>query len=208
MRTHYTLFYLLALFCFNGCTTTTSAQKETARQTQHAKEEKPLPEIIVIEKEVSPKENTGFDFAPYAHAKTAELLRYIDDFSLATPEWQKAELNAIMHAIDQEPENWRLKIKHAAILALPSSAAHNYIDAKKILSGLLSNDSLNASDLHLVNLLATFNNAQQAQSLKALDAAKKHQTLSKQNKALQQKLNDIKNIEKTMIERNAKSSAK
>lgn len=206
MRVFYLFFTLMTIGILSACTTAMPHKNDNA-SANNSQQAKPLPEIIVIEKEVSPEEKAGFDFSPYAHAKTAELLHYINDFSQSTAEWQKAEYSRVAETSKLDPENWRIQIKQAAILALPNSAVHNDKAAKKLLTSLMANEALNASDQHLVSLIATFNHYQQQQSVKALDAAKKQQALAKQNKALQQKLNDIKNIEKTMIERNAKSSA-
>lgn len=203
MRLTQIIFTLIAIVFLSACSTPTpTKQDNTAAKNQHAK---PLPDIIVIEKEISSEEKASFDFSPYAHAKTAELLHYINDFSQSTAEWQKAELNRIIEVLEREPDRWRMQIKQAAILALPDSAVHNDRKAKELLRHLSANKALNSSDQNLVKLIAVFNHHQQQQTLNAAEAVKKQQALIKENKALQQKLNDIKNIEKTMIERNAKS---
>lgn len=204
MRVFYLLFILIAIGFLSACTTATPNKRDNA-SANNPQQVKTLPEIIVIEKEVSPEGKAGFDFSPYAHAKTAELMRYINDFSQSTAEWQKAEFNRITAEVELDPENWRLQIKQAAILAIPNSEVHNPRKAKQLLTQLVANNAINTSDQNLVKILAVFNNHQQQQTVNAAEAAKKQQVLIKKNKALEQKLNDIKNIEKTMIERNAKS---
>jgi len=153
------------------------------------------------EKNLQNKNKRGFTFAPIAHANSAELLAFITEYTTLTPEAQSHVHAENKHALDKDQTNIPLNIKHAAMLALPNSTVRDTEAAQQRLQTLLKNQSLSNSDMDLVNLLHTFTVEHRALSTEFESKTKKLEALKKRNKILGQKLNDLKNIEKTMIKR-------
>ncbi|MEE9331882.1 MAG: hypothetical protein V3U89_06590 [Methylophilaceae bacterium] len=152
--------------------------------------------------------NSGITFSPIAHAHTAELLEFIAAYADLAHEKQKITYLEVMQKLAKNKEEINLRIKHAAMLSLPSSYARDIKTAQKMLQALLEDDELNDSNASLVNILYTFTLDLNKQSHKVRELAKKNDGLKQKNKALVQKLNDLKDIEKTMIERNAQTNKK
>jgi polyhydroxyalkanoate synthesis regulator protein len=94
------------------------------------------------------------------------------------------------------------------MLALTNSNLRDPFRAEKMLQKLLQENTLNAEDSALVNLLheyARMNHYLLQRSLQQTKKMrKKNNVLLQNNEALKQKINDLKNIEKTMIKRNTK----
>ncbi|MFW5431946.1 MAG: hypothetical protein ACKE5M_07295 [Methylophilaceae bacterium] len=153
-------------------------------------------------------DSSGFKFSPIAHAHTAELLEFVASYGALETEKQKSIYLDVMQALAKDKSNIKLRVKHAAILALPNSNLRDTAIAQQHLQSLLEDSELSESNESLVKLLSTFILEHNTQSQKARDVAKKTEALKQKNKALEQKLNDLKNIEKTMIERNAKTNNK
>lgn len=147
----------------------------------------------------------GFSFSPIAHASTAELLDFINDYTKASKEEQKSIYLEVEQSLTANKDDIKLKIKQAAILALPDSRLRDTKLAQQQLQALLIDQALNKSNKHLVKLLYTFTLDHNAELQKRHDSSKQIDALKKRNKVLGQKLNDLKNIETTMIKRNTKS---
>lgn len=151
----------------------------------------------------APADRTGFKFSPIAHAQTAELLAFIVDYETLEKEPQKSAYLDVMQALEKDENNIKLRIKHAAILSLPNSTMRDTATAQQQLQSLLANPALSSSNKSLVKLLFTYTSNHNTESKKLHEATKRMDSLKQRNKALNRKLNDLKNIEKTMIERNA-----
>lgn len=144
----------------------------------------------------------GFIFSPIAHANTAELLDFINDYTQSSKEEQKSIYMKVEQGLVVEQDDIKLNIKHAAILALPDSHLRDTRLAQQQLQALLIDQRLNKSDKNLVKLLYAFTLDHNIESQKRHDSSKQIDALKKRNKVLGQKLNDLKNIETTMIKRN------
>lgn len=149
-----------------------------------------------------------FTFSPIAHAKTAELLAFITSYESLNKAQQESIYMEVAEALAQDQHNVKLKIKRAAILSLPNSSLRDQTLAEQHLKALMSDTSLSTSNADLVKVLHMFTMENHASTRKIRDHAKKVDALKQKNKALSQKLNDLKNIEKTMTERNAKANNK
>lgn len=151
--------------------------------------------------------NGGVKFSPIAHARTIELLDFIAIYPNLSTETQKTVFTEVTQALANNQNDLKLRIQKGAMLTLPNSEMRNTIAAQPLLQSLLDSDELNESDTSLVMLLLFFTLDHNNQVTNARDEAKKNVVLKLKNKALLQKLNDLKNIEKTMIERNAKTNS-
>lgn len=145
-------------------------------------------------------------FSPIAHARTVELLHFIANYSDQTAETQKEIFLENTHALANNKMDAKLRIKQSAMLALPNSVMKDPSTANLQLQSLLDNQSLNESETNLVKLLLSYSRDNNKQVTKVNELAKKNDLLKQKNKSLAQKLNDLKNIEKTMIERNTKTN--
>ena len=150
--------------------------------------------------------NVGVKFSPIAHARTIELLDFIANYPDLSAESQRAFYLEVSQGLMLHSNDLKLLIQQGAMLALPNSEVRDTIAAQSQLQVLLNSNILNESDSSLVKLLLTFTLDHNKQQSKAHDDAKKNEDLKQKNKALVQKLNDLKNIEKTMIERNIKTN--
>lgn len=150
--------------------------------------------------------NASVKFSPIAHARTIELLDFIAHYPELTSEVQRSVYLAISQELALHSSDVKLRIQQGAMLALPNSDVRDSIAAQPLLQTLLESKALNESDTSLVKLLLTFTLDHNNQQSKARDEARKSEDLKQKNKALVQKLNDLKNIEKTMIERNTKTN--
>jgi hypothetical protein len=145
-------------------------------------------------------------FSPIAHAHTIELLDFIAMYPDLPTETQRGIFKEVSQALVDDHNDPKLHIQQGAMLALPNSDVRDSIIAQQLLQKLLDNKVLNESDTSLVKLLLTFVHDQNKQQSKAREETKKNEDLKQKNKALVQQLNDLKNIEKTMIERNTKAN--
>lgn len=153
-------------------------------------------------------DSTGFKFSPIAHAQTAELLKFIVNYGSLNRESQKTTYVEVMQALAKDKSDIKLRIKHAAILCLPNSSLRDTATAEQQLQDLLTDPSLSSSNKSLVKLLHTYTGHSNTEARRLHEATKKTDVLKQKNKNLNQKLNDLKNIEKTMIERNANNNNK
>ena len=144
-------------------------------------------------------------FAPIAHAATAEMLGFITHYSSASPSQQELVYQDTINALTTQQNKTDLLIKKAIMLALPNSKVRNTTDALTLLNALLNRNDINTSDANLVRLLLIYTQENNELAVNIDNQIKMNTTLKQKNKALEQKLNDLKNIEKTMIERNTKT---
>ncbi len=150
--------------------------------------------------------SSGFKFSPIAHANTADLLDFITSYENLEEKQQKATYLEVVQALAQDKQDSKLRIKHAAILSLPRSTLRDTKAAEEHFKALLADHSLSESNANLVKLLHIFTAEHLSELEKMRNVIKKVDALKQKNKALGRKLNDLKNIEKTMIERNAKTN--
>lgn len=145
--------------------------------------------------------------SPIGHAHTIELLDFISTYPELTAEAQKALFIQTSQKLTTHQNDLDLRLKRGAMLALPNSVMRDTIAAQPILQTLLDKNELNESHTNLVKLLLSFTSDHNKQEMKLRDDAKRIDVLKLNNKALVQKLNDLRNIEKNMIERNTKMNS-
>ena len=144
---------------------------------------------------------------------TPDLLAFIDSYSNLTPEMQKKVFTETSQILAENKNNLIYRLKLASMLALPTSRLRDNAKAQNLLQDILQENTLSPSDAALVSLLYeyTADYTKQLQKnredIKKLESAQqKYEALELKNKILEQKLNELKNIEKTMNDRDSKSS--
>lgn len=166
--------------------------------------------------------STAVKLAPSTQINAIELLEFCETYSNLTPEAQKKKYAASAQLLAENKNDLMHRIKQAMMLALPSSHIRDTAKAQNILQDLLQESNLDSSVNALVSLLyeyTVFDNKQLQKNrddVKKLESAQqkieimqqKYDSLQQKNEALEQKLKNIKNIEKTMNERNTKPDGK
>jgi hypothetical protein len=146
------------------------------------------------------------------------LLVFIDQFSNDTLEAQKKLFNETNHALTENKTDLNERIKLAIMLSLPSSRMRDPAKAENLLQDLLQENSLNSYESALTSLFYehVLDDIKQSQKnkddLKKLDLSQqklevlsqKYDALQQKYDALDKKLNDLKNIEKTISDRDTK----
>lgn len=142
-----------------------------------------------------------------------ELLAFIDSYSNLTPEMQKKVFTETNQVLAENKNNLLNRLKLASMFALPSSRLRDNAKAQNLLQDLLQENTLHPSDFALISLLYEYTTDYTKQLQKNREEIKKlesvqqrYEALELKNKALEQKLNELKNIEKTMNDRDSKSS--
>lgn len=143
------------------------------------------------------------------------LLFFIDRFSNETLEAQKKSFNETNRALIESKSDLTERIKLAIMLSLPSSRMRDTAKAQNLLQDLLQENSLSPAESALTGLLyeGILDDIKQTQKnkddLKKLDLnQQKLEALQQKYDALDKKLNDLKNIEKTISERDSKVISK
>lgn len=137
-----------------------------------------------------------------------ELLKFFEDYSNMTPEAQKKALNETNQVLATNKNDLIHRIRLAAMLALPTSRVRDMNKAQGLLLDLLQENNLNATDSALVSLLYEYTVFDNKQLQKYREESKKLDATQQKYDALEQKLNELKNIEKTMNERAVKTDSK
>jgi hypothetical protein len=147
--------------------------------------------------------------------RVLELLAFCETYSNLTPEAQKKAFASTNQALAANKNDLMQRTKQAIMLALPSSRLRDTTKAQNLLQDLLQENNLSRSDADLIGLLyeyTVFDNKQlqrvREETKKNELTQQKYETLLQKNEALEQKLNDLKNIERTMNERSTKTDSK
>lgn len=161
------------------------------------------------------KQNTGLKLLSSNNNDASELLNYAEFYSNLPLEAQKQALVTTNQALAVNPTHVTQRMKLVMIYGLPSSGLFDGPKAQSLLQqclqeNILSNEQLTFGHL-LFEYLIAINKANKSikEEQKRIEAiAQKNETLqlkldvSQQKlEATQQKLNDLKNIEKSMSER-------
>ncbi|WP_047550192.1 hypothetical protein [Methylotenera sp. G11] len=151
--------------------------------------------------------------SPFKQSNVSELLAFIDSYSNLTPEMQKKTFAEINQAAAENKNILLHRLKLASMFALPSSRLRDNAKAQNLLQDLLQENTLHPSDAFLLSLLYEYTTDYTKQlqrnrdDMKKLETAQqKYEALELKNKVLEQKLNELKNIEKTMNDRDSKSN--
>lgn len=135
-----------------------------------------------------------------------ELLSFMESYSNLAPEMQKKVFAETNQKLAENNSDLALRFKLASMLALPSSRMRDNTKAQYLLQDLLQGNSLNPADSSLISLLYEYTSDNTRQLQKSREESKKLDSIQQKYEALEQKLNELKNIEKTMSERDAKPS--
>lgn len=173
-----------------------------------------------IKKPDAPTSNTSnikAEIKPNAIKKVGvtEFLSYADDYANLPAEVQKQEFTTTNQALLIEPNDVFLRIKLIIIHGLPSSSLFDGAKAQNLLQQLIQENSLSNADLAFANLLFEYLTATNKANKNIKDDQKRIDSILQKNEVLQiklegtqqkleaaqQKLNELKNIEKSMSER-------
>ena len=142
-----------------------------------------------------------------------ELLAFIDNYSNLTPEMQKKVFTENNQVLTENKSNLLSQLKLASMLALPTSRLRDNAKAQNLLQDILQEHTLHLADFALISLLYEYTTdytkqlQKSREDMKKLESAQqKYEALELKNKLLEQKLNELKNIEKTMNDRDSRSS--
>jgi len=127
-------------------------------------------------------------------SNTELLLSFAEHFIDLPLESQKKELTQTSQVANQNKQDINSRIKVAMIYALPNSKLRDSGKAQFLLEELIRDKSLDKERKSLVGLMADYTNDTNKLALKARDEQKRGDTL-------QQQLDDLKNIERTMVDR-------
>jgi hypothetical protein len=143
------------------------------------------------------------------------LLLFIDRFSNDTLDAQRKSFNETNRTLIGDKSDLTERIKLAIMLSLPSSRIRDTAKAQNLLQDLLQESSLNPTESALTSLFYEYvlDDIKQSQKnrddLKKLDLSQqKLEALQQKYDALDKKLNDLKNIEKTISDRDSKVISK
>jgi len=159
---------------------------------------------------VSPvsKQDTGVKVNPTKNNDANEFLIFAETFSNLSPEAQKQELVETNQALALNPNELLRRMKLVMIYGLPSSSLPDTAKAQNLLQQLLQEDILSNSQLAFAHVLFDYLVATNKVNKTNHDDQKhiellqqKNDTLQLKLDAAQQKLDDLKKIEKSMGER-------
>lgn len=128
------------------------------------------------------------------HATGSELLDYALRYSQLSAEAQKKEVAQLTQALAAGKANTNIRMKAALVYGLPASRFRDQAKSQLLLEDLLHEKALDSDTKALATILQDFLD----ENAKLLQKNKDEQ---KRADGLQQKLDELKNIEKTMGER-------
>ncbi|HEY0563157.1 MAG TPA: hypothetical protein VGD04_07510 [Methylophilus sp.] len=149
------------------------------------------------------------------HDYVSPLLQFSEVFTSLPTEAQKKLVHETNQVVLADSHAWMDKMKLATMLTLPNSDVRDPSKAQPILQALIQSNMLTATDVAYLKLLQEINTAHLKLLQKTKEEAKnaeslnqKYEALQKKYDALAQKLTDLKNIEKSLSEREVKAIEK
>lgn len=134
-------------------------------------------------------------------ANNEGLLEYAARFIELSAEAQKKELAQINQEINQDKGDINRKMKAAMIYALPGSRQRDVVKAQVLLDDILREKTLNSEQKIMASLLKDQINETGKLTQEINKLTQKARDEQKRADALQQKLNELRDIEKTMVDR-------
>lgn len=159
---------------------------------------------------VSPaqKQSSGVKLNPTINHDASDFLSFAETFSNLTPEIQKQTLATSNQALALNPNELSQRMKLVMIYGLPSSNLLDTSKAQSLLQQILQEDILKNSQLAFAHVLFDYLVAANKVNKNNHDDSKRVEQLLQKNEALQakldaaqQKLDELKKIEKSMNER-------
>lgn len=131
-----------------------------------------------------------------------EPLAYARRYSNLSAENQKKEYAMVTQALSRNDSDLKTRMKGALIYGLPSSRFRDNERALSLLDDVMRDKQADADTQTLAALLKDYINDRQKLESTAAKATQKAAEEQKRAENLQQKLDDLKNIEKALTERN------
>lgn len=131
-----------------------------------------------------------------------ELLVYAMRFGNLTLDQQKKELTQVLQALNRNKKDAFTRLKAALIYSLPSSRLHDNAKAMPLLTELQREKTLEEDVVALVDLLRDLVEERQRADENATRLNQRIRDEQHRADELQAKLDALKNIEKTLIDRN------
>lgn len=138
----------------------------------------------------------------------ASMLDYISSFSKLSANQQKLEFNEVLSASQKDKNNVVLQMKLAIMYALPNSRIQDSNKALSMINELQKTNWMRPENEQIINLMREIAVASQRDNQKSKEDQKridsmqqKNEQLLQQNIQLEQKLEALKRIEKTMVDR-------
>lgn len=135
---------------------------------------------------------------PATYTDYDNLLAFANDFSKLTLEAQRKELATLNRAT---PRDARTKMKLAIVYGLATSKVRDANKAQPLLDEVISDKSLDASSLALAVIMRDYVNEIGKSGQRIKDEQRRTDATQQKLEELQKKLDDLKNIEKTMVDR-------
>lgn len=159
-------------------------------------------------------QSNGLKLAPVKQNDASELLNFAESFGNASADSQKQMLNATNQKLNINPNDLMQRMQLVMVFGLASSNMQDSAKAQNLLLQILQENILAGSQLAFANVLFDYLvvHNKQMRSLRPDDKKddKRIELLLQKNEALQlkldvtqQKLDGLKNIEKSMGEREA-----
>lgn len=137
-------------------------------------------------------------------SSSSSLLEFANDFSALPPETQKKELAAILHKISTNSDDLQQKTRAAIIYSIPGSKLRDALKAQPLLDELAREKQLGKEESAIVSILR--DNSAEITKLNQRIREEQRRADDNQQKAgaLQQKLDELKQIERTMMQKSLK----
>jgi len=129
------------------------------------------------------------------------VLEYAGNFGELSLEEQKNELLHVNQALALNKGDIKSRMKAALIYSLPDSRLRDTVKAQNLLDDLLKEKNLDSERRILASILRDCITETNKLAQKGRDEQKRADSAQQKNEALQQMLNDLKNIEKVMVDR-------
>ena len=163
----------------------------------------PKPTTAIESKTIAPN-TTPLNTSHKEHQAEPSLLEFIANFSDLSLEAQKKELATALQKISNNNNDLRQKTRVAIIYAIPASKLRDTIKAQPLLDELAREKQLGKEESAIVDILRE--NAAETAKLNQRLREEQRRAEENQQKAngLQQKLDELKKIERTMMQKSLK----
>ena len=147
----------------------------------------------------TPPSLSSASIQPILHSSS--LLEFVDDFSGLSSEAQKKELANILRKISTNSSNLQQKTRAAIIYSIPGSKLRDPLKAQPLLDELARENQLSKEESAIVSILRD-NSAEITRLSQRLREEQRRADDNQQKaSALQQKLDELKQIERTMMQK-------
>jgi hypothetical protein len=200
---------LLASIATTACVNPALKQASETKKTVPKQLESKQAELKQTEpKPSNDAKSNGVKLNPTKVSDATEFLTFAEAFSNMPPDVQKQALASTNQALALNPNDLMQRMKLVMILGLPSSNLLDGPKAQSLLQTILQEDILLGTQLAYAHVLFDYLVAANKVSKNTHDDSKRVELLLQKNEALQikldaaqQKLDDLKKIEKSMGER-------